>query len=451
MPRSEAPWRRRALYLAYTFPPVGGAGVQRTTKFVKYLPASGWDATVVTVSNPSVPVRDESLCRDVPASTHVLRARTFEPSYRTKQAMARRPSPHGIGRAVSAAMRAAAMTLLQPDPQVLWNVPAFRAAIRALREARHEVIVASGPPFSSLLLGAALSQYAQLPLVLDYRDEWDVCNQHWEHRRPATALAALQRAMERYALRQASVVIATSPRSAERLRRLCRDARSTAAVTHIFNGFDPEDFADGRVELRAADRRWRLVYTGTLYSLMSPEPLVGAIESLAASEPEVAARIELVIAGRRVAEQEAALARLTNVCALQIRDYLPHPDAIALMRSADALCILLGDLPGADRVVPAKTFEYIAAGRPILAVAPRGEVWDLLHHHPAAFRFTPDDRTGLRAWLSDAVRGWRGTGAPPAVEPAPFDRRRQTGHLAALLDAVAAPRPVSQPLVEETA
>src|SRR4029453_11382264 len=80
--------RRRALFIAYTFPPVGGAGVQRTTKFVKYLPQFGWEASVLTVSNPSVPVRDESLCRDVPASTTIVRARTFEPSYATKAALA---------------------------------------------------------------------------------------------------------------------------------------------------------------------------------------------------------------------------------------------------------------------------------------------------------------------------------------------------------------------------
>src|SRR5215467_8305543 len=49
--------RRRVLFIAYTFPPVGGAGVQRTTKFVKYLPQFGWNASVLTASNPSVPRR----------------------------------------------------------------------------------------------------------------------------------------------------------------------------------------------------------------------------------------------------------------------------------------------------------------------------------------------------------------------------------------------------------
>src|SRR5581483_9788229 len=50
--------RRRVLLVAYQFPPVGGAGVQRVTKFVKYLPRHGWDVSVLTVANPSVPLYD---------------------------------------------------------------------------------------------------------------------------------------------------------------------------------------------------------------------------------------------------------------------------------------------------------------------------------------------------------------------------------------------------------
>src|SRR6185295_9483613 len=56
-----------ALVVSYAFPPVGGAGVQRVTKLVKYLPSYGVTPAVLTVRNPSVPLRDESLERDVPA------------------------------------------------------------------------------------------------------------------------------------------------------------------------------------------------------------------------------------------------------------------------------------------------------------------------------------------------------------------------------------------------
>src|SRR5947199_8696754 len=85
--------RQRVLVVAYAFPPVGGAGVQRVTKFVKYLPEHGWTPSVLTVANPSVPAHDASLVADVPAHTVVCRARTWEPSYSLKTLVSAGPQP----------------------------------------------------------------------------------------------------------------------------------------------------------------------------------------------------------------------------------------------------------------------------------------------------------------------------------------------------------------------
>jgi len=76
----------RALLVSYSFPPVGGAGVQRVVKLAKYLPHHGVVPAVLTVSNPSVPVLDHSLEKDFPPGLEVVRARTFEPGYAAKQA-----------------------------------------------------------------------------------------------------------------------------------------------------------------------------------------------------------------------------------------------------------------------------------------------------------------------------------------------------------------------------
>ena len=79
---------RRVLFISYIFPPVGGAGVQRTTKFVKYLHHFGWSASVLTVANPSVPLYDRSLLADIPKHTLIRKAHTWEPSYSLKSVIA---------------------------------------------------------------------------------------------------------------------------------------------------------------------------------------------------------------------------------------------------------------------------------------------------------------------------------------------------------------------------
>jgi hypothetical protein len=40
----------KVLVIAYYFPPMGMSGVQRTLKFVKYLPKYDWEPTVLTVT-----------------------------------------------------------------------------------------------------------------------------------------------------------------------------------------------------------------------------------------------------------------------------------------------------------------------------------------------------------------------------------------------------------------
>src|SRR5262249_30799905 len=76
--------KRRVLFVTYLFPPVCGAGVQRITTFVKYLPHWGWLPSVLTVTNPSLPLTDGSMMIDIPQNTLICRAPTLEPSYTLK-------------------------------------------------------------------------------------------------------------------------------------------------------------------------------------------------------------------------------------------------------------------------------------------------------------------------------------------------------------------------------
>src|SRR5690242_16102647 len=131
----------RALVVSYSFPPVGGAGVQRVLKLAKYLPEHGVRPAVLTVSNPSVPVLDPSLEKDFPPGLEVVRTRTLEPGYGLKKAAwsasadARSDAAIASPMASLGALKAGAVRrvsgiakqLLFPDPQVLWQPLAQKA------------------------------------------------------------------------------------------------------------------------------------------------------------------------------------------------------------------------------------------------------------------------------------------------------------------------------------
>jgi glycosyltransferase involved in cell wall biosynthesis len=341
---------------------------------------------------------------------------------------------------VTGLLRRAGTLALQPDPQILWLPGAVAEGRRLLRHLRHDVVLVSGPPFSSFLVGAALSRAARLPLVLDYRDEWTISNAYWENKRLDPVSRAVQGRMQRRVVRAAAGLLATTKSSAEALRELARySGPRRPEVSWIYNGFDPDDFrADGPPD-RAADGRFRLTYTGTLWNLTSVAPVVEAVRRLAAGRPDLAARLEVVFAGRRVGAQADLVAALRGFpCAVVEHPYVDHSAAVRMMQGSQALLLLLSDLPGAGRVVPAKLFEYVAAARPILAVAPAGETCDLLDGHPGSGVFRPADVDGIVGWLSAALSARQ---VPECRGGSPWDvtrftRDSEAGQLAAFLGGV---------------
>ena len=474
--------RGRLLLVSYHFPPVGGARVQRPVKFVKYLEQFGWDTTALVAENPSVPVHDDSLCADFPASLDIRRARTLEPGYRFKQQMAtaraaacesqtarpgllqrcRAAARRFAGRAV----RATAGVVLQPDPQILWRPAALKAGRQALREQPHQAVLATAPPWSNLLLAETLAREARLPLILDFRDEWDLGSRYLENSQKDAVSTCVQQRMQNRLLRRADVILATTMASTARLEERCRQAGGTARVVCIYNGFDADDFhaAAGSMapgcqtpvcQTQHAGSSFRLVYTGTLWNLTTAEPLVLAIEQLAAQQPQLVSRLELQFVGRKTPEQAALLGRLATAgCQLRLEDYCSHHEALARMLTADALCLLLSDVPGAERVVPAKLFEYLATGRDLLAIAPAGETADIVRSIEPRFHCLPSDVNSIAGWLASRLESHgAGEGAPrppwdaARLEQPPirrFGRVEETRQLAELLEEVTAVRPSAQ-------
>ena len=77
---------KRVLFLAYFFPPIGGGGVQRSVKSVRYLPRYDYEPVVVTgpgaARGRSTP-QDETLLGEIPASTDIQRVPGPEPTTST--------------------------------------------------------------------------------------------------------------------------------------------------------------------------------------------------------------------------------------------------------------------------------------------------------------------------------------------------------------------------------
>jgi glycosyltransferase involved in cell wall biosynthesis len=156
--------------------------------------------------------------------------------------------------------------------------------------------------------------------------------------------------------------------------------------------------------------------------------LLDAVDRVLAERPELRARIEVHLAGVAAGEDDDGVVRR--------RGYLPHADTIALMRSADLLFLPMHDLPAGTRarIVPGKTYEYLATGRPILAAVPDGDARDLLARSGGVTLCRPADTAAMARAISAHVDN--GGGARDMQRLTRFERRALTAELAGLFDQV---------------
>ncbi len=436
--RSEAD-TVRALLVTYVFPPVGGAGVARTLKLAKFLPVHGIEPAVLTCGNPSVPVYDQTLLAEVPAGIDILRARTFEPAYALKKATWEEGGvggSRGWRRRAVARFGAVARAALVPDPQILWQPHAQLVLARRLYGARRDdVVFISGPPFSQFLL-APLAR-TRAAVVLDYRDEWVTYRTTYEMM--GRAAAAIGPALERSVLRSAHAV--TTATEAFRDRLLADFSFLDPARVHaIPNGYDPDDFPS--VRPAPPTDRFVLTYAGTIFKLTSARGLIGALRRLHRDEPELARSLEVHFYGRIVDTELDAFADSEQLGVVR-HGYVDKGEVTrAIAASHMALC-LLDDVPGVERIYPAKVFELMALGRPCLTLSPEGALTRLVRAHQLGPVLAPRDEAAIAATLADALRRFRaGTWSVDAQATGieRYPRRALAGEFAAVFRAALAAR-----------
>jgi glycosyltransferase involved in cell wall biosynthesis len=441
----------RALVVSYSFPPVGGAGVQRVLKLTKYLPAHGVTPAVLTVSNPSVPVLDPSLARDFPPGLEVVRVRTFEPGYAMKKAawasaaQGAEREAHGASATRNAQGRSPwrtrairqvsslAKQLLVPDPQVLWQPAAQRALALRLARKKDDVVFVSGPPFSQFLLAPLARLRPGVAVVLDYRDEWSTYRTTYEMMGSRLA-AAVGDPLEAAVLRRAHAVTTATDEFRENLLERF-SFLDPARVVSIPNGYDPDDFPRD-LPSPPADKLV-VTYAGTLFKLTSARGLLGAVKRLHEREPELAKRLEVRFLGR-IVDTELDAFEGTEALGVKRLGYVPHEEVVRALSASHMVLCILDDVPGVERIYPAKIFELMFLGRPTLTLSPPGALTRLVARHHLGDVLPPRDEAAIAEVLAARLRAFTGGGSGTSAIPTEatgierYHRRALAGEFAAV-------------------
>lgn len=414
----------RVLMVAFHFPPQSGSsGLQRTLKFVHYLPRHGWQPLVLSAHPRAYDSRSDDQLSQIAPGTVVRRAFAFN----SARHLAWR------GRYLGA--------LALPDRWISWLPGAVLAGWRLLRRERAHVIWSTYPIATAHLIGLALHRLSGLPWVADMRDPM-----HDESYPPPGPMRRAHQWVEALTVRHASRVVCTTP-GAVALYRQRFPAIDPARFVLIENGYDEEAFAAAEALARplapVAGRALRLLHSGVVYpSERDPGALFAALAQLRAAGTISAASVQLVL---RAPGHEATLAALIAQHGVgelvTLAPPLPYRAALAEMLEADGLLVL--QAANCNAQIPAKLYEYLRARRPLLGLTDaHGDTAGALRA-AGVERIAPlDDPAAIAAALSAFIADLAaGTAAlPTAQNVASHARQARAAQLAALLDALAAGR-----------
>lgn len=409
---------RTVLLIAFHFPPLtGSSGVQRTLRFAQYLPEAGWRPVVVTATPNAYEQTDARTLDQVPAGCEVIRVPALDAA-RHLAIAGRYPR-----------------CLEMPDRWASWSWAGRWLAAGAARRFGAQAVWSTYPIATAHLIGAAVAKRTGLPWVADFRDPMA---QEGYPADPARRQG--YRAIEREAAEHAARMVFVTPGA----MRMYRE-RFAGLPAHRFalieNGFDESAFAAAVADTPSRPRGQPLVllHSGIVYPAeRDPTNLVRAIAKL--DREGRIRRGDLILRFRAPVHAQLIL-DLAN--ALGVADYfevlppVPYLEALAEMSASDALLAM--QAANCNAQIPAKVYEYLRAGRPILGLAdPEGDTGRLLSDLGCPHVAALESEAEVTACLADFLRALRAGAATvvPRREAERFSRRALTGRLAQLLDDV---------------
>jgi glycosyltransferase involved in cell wall biosynthesis len=410
---------KKVLLIAYHFPPLGGGGVFRTLKFTKYLPEFGYQPHVLTVKNPMYREKDLTLVKEIPKEAEIQRTFSFE---------------HRILRAPRL-LNLNLKWFYLPDPNIGWLPFGVSTGSRHVKKEKISVIYATSPIWTSLLIGLLLKKKTKKPLVVDFRDPWtdnpfNSCPTKFHER--------LEKNMEKLVLAKADYVTVATDSIKTNLIRKYPFIKSK--IETITNGFDPEDFKNLKINKRTD--KFTITYVGSIYGLLTAKPFLTALKELTEEKKQFKENVEAIFVGNCGKETPRLVGELGLEQNVRFVGYVPHRKGLEFMVNSQALLLLI-TLEGSkgEGILTGKLFEYLAARKPIIALAPEdGLAANVIKSLNAGTVVSPLEIQRIKKAIASYYDQWE-AGKLYAVtdvssDITPYNRKVLTGKLAQIFDKV---------------
>ena len=407
---------KKVLIVAYHYPPLGGGGVFRTLKFTKYLPKFGYQPYVLTVKNPMYGTKDPTLLKEIPPEVKIFRTFSFE---------------HRILRAPRL-LKISLKWFYIPDENIGWLPFAVPAGTKIIKKENIDLIYATSPLWTSLLIGFLLKKKTKKPLVIDFRDPW-TDNPFTEY--PTKIHESIEIKMEEKILTHSDYIITAGDLIKNSLiKRLPFVKQKIEAIT---NGFDPDDFKN--LKIRKQTNKFRIIHVGSIYGLLTAKSFLLALKELTEEKTNLREKIEIIFVGNYGKETSILVKKFGLEDIVKLIGYVPHKKCLELMLNSQALLLLITvEGPRGEGILTGKLFEYLASRKPIIAIAPEnGAAANIIKSLKAGTVISPWNTLLIKNTIFEFYEQWKeGKLSRITSNITKYDRRFLTQRLTQIFEKV---------------
>lgn len=361
---------QKVLIITYYWPPAGGPGVQRWLKFVKYFEEFGIEPVVFVPENPTYPILDETLLKEVPNDIKIVTLPIFEPyAFAAKLSKQKTKTiSSGIIKTKKQSLTERLLLYIRgncfiPDARKFWVKPSVKYLSTLLQENAIDTIITTGPPHSLHLIGLSLKERLGIKWIADFRDPWTTIGYH-SKLKLTNSSKHKHKLLEKRVLQTADAITVTSFTTQKEFKEI-----TNKRIITITNGFDIEICSSSKLS-----DKFTIAHIGSLLSNRNPIGLWRVLGELIKENEQFSRDFELILAGEVSDEVINAITNAGLFNYLIKPGYISHKEAIELQRTSQLLLLIEIDSEKTKGIIPGKLFEYMVSGRPILAIGPEG--WD---------------------------------------------------------------------------
>lgn len=437
---------KKALIVAYYFPPLGWSGVQRTLKYVKYLREFGWEPIVITVGKSKFSVLDESLLDEIPKGIEVIRIDDvkFKDITDELKEILRGYTKYSFDfisneylknkyeTEIEKVFESLRNLFLVPDGNAIWVNKVISEIDKRIDINTINLVYTTSAPYSAHLVGYYLKTNYMLPWVADFRDEW-TNNPYISYTK--NTRYDLEKHMEETLLNSCNKIVTISNiAKSNYINNFNIDEKKVEVIT---NGYDEEDFS--HCSESEKNNKFTIIYNGTFYLDIKPYTFIKAINNLINSNMINTESIEIKFIGKIDKEIKLEAQLRDTYKLIKFANYMTHIESLKESLKGDLLLLITGKREEVKSVYTGKVFEYLRLKKPILALTPKDSVIEkLLEETSCGINAEYDDIESIENIIFKYYSDWKNDEKFIVNEDKikKYERKKLTKNLAKVFDEV---------------